>query len=269
MMAFAMKRMERVMRTPTNFSRGVTLTELLVVMLIIGLLSTVAVPVYINRMEDARIRLAQAETREIAHAEEQVALIHGFYVPFQVLDDVSFTAGITTNNDDSIGNELSPIYGINASIPPRQQISNQGQYQISLNAGSSRIVNMITNWAGPFLNPQRVYLGNDSRGPGDPNYPISLYFRRDFPLDPWGEPYRFYSPIGIIGGNALTRTQPYNDISFSNGLLTTNDDRNFERYAVVSWGRDSEPETLAGNPKDDIVYLFGSAGVESTFGLRN
>ena len=70
-----------------NKSRGMTLTELLAVLLIISLLVTIAVPVYVARQEDARIRVAQSECRRNCKAEDLVAVTHGFYVPFQLLDE--------------------------------------------------------------------------------------------------------------------------------------------------------------------------------------
>lgn len=257
------------MRRPINATRGVTLTELLVVMLIISLLATVAVPVYINRMEDARVRLAKAETREIAQAEEQVGLIHGFYVPFQVLDDSPEVNGLSSTNEDLITLEPTNIYVVNPLIRPEDQLGSQSpDYQLVLTSPNPRVRTLINDWEGPFLNPQRVYLGNDDRGPGDPDYSQSAFFRLDFPLDPWGEPYRFYSPLGIIGSSAYSIQQPYGS-SFSDGLLTTTDDRNFDRYVVMSWGRNNRPDhgslSIFGQ-EDDIVYFFGSPGIESNFG---
>lgn len=251
-------------------NRGLTLTELLVVMLIIGLLSTIAVPVYINRMEDARVRMCQAEEREIATAEESCALIHGFYVPFQVLDDRPDIPGITSSGD-TIGQDFtSSIFLINPLIAPQDEIGNQ--YVLS-DATNPRVSTMLTHWEGPFLNPHRVYVG--SQDPNDINFYTTAEAHLDFPLDPWGQPYRFYSPLGVIGTSALT-TQFTNNlsVSFSNGVLTSNDNRNLERYAVMSYGRDNLPETGAGGGgtpagNDDIIYLFGSAGIESDFGVRN
>lgn len=257
------------MRITRMTSRGVTLTELLVVMLIIGLLSTVAIPVYINRMEDARVRLAMAETREIAQAEEQVALIHGFYVPFQLLDDTPAIPGQSSSQRDDITQEPSAIALVNATVSPVSQLGNQAQ--LGHATFNPRVRNMVDNWSGPFLNPQRVYLGTDPRGPGHPDYPNSTYFRLDFPMDPWGEPYRFYSPLGIIGTSGYSISKPYS-LSTSDGYLTTNDDRNYERYAVVSWGRDNLPDygslAPASLDRNDIVHFFGAPGVESTFALN-
>src|SRR5678816_3845545 len=85
---------------------GVTLTELLVVLLIIAILATIAVPVYLNRVEEARVRTAQAEVSEIAKGEDMVAATHGFYVPLQMLDDV-IQPETTNGSDDSIDREVT------------------------------------------------------------------------------------------------------------------------------------------------------------------
>lgn len=248
--------------------RGLTLTELLVVMLIIGLLSTIAVPVYINRMEGARVQLALAEMREIANAQEQVAIIHGFYVPFQVLDNTPEGPNNPATGD-TIRDDFRPnLFVINPLVRPQDQIGNQ----LSLSSSNARVLNLVDRWEGPFLNPQRVYIDDGAQGrPGDPNYVNAPYFRLDFPLDPWGSPYRFYSPLGIIGSSSYTLNYNNLGVNFSDGILTNQDNRNFDRYAVVSWGRDGFPDfgglSPGNNNRDDLVYLFGSPGVESTFGF--
>lgn len=258
----------------TNRSRGLTLTELLVVMLIIGLLATIAIPVYTRRVEDARIRVAMAECREIAHAEEQCAIIHGFYVPFQVLDDLPpppFGVSAPTDSEVIINDNLSlflidPFSRASDQIngnPTQKQLQN---FQTTVNA---QVQNMVKNWNGPFMNFQRFYYGpNGNNPPGSTAYFTGGYFYRDYPLDPWGNPYRFYSAEGIIGTAALDWDPSSSSDSFSDGRLTTTDTR-FDRYAVVSFGRDGKSDTEAPanttNP-NDIFYLFGSDGVESTFG---
>jgi prepilin-type N-terminal cleavage/methylation domain-containing protein len=251
-----------------NFQRGLTLTELLVVMLIIGLLSTIAVPVYINRMEDARVRLALAEMREIANAQEQVAIIHGFYVPFQVLDNIPEGPNNPSDGDTIRDDFTGNLFVINPLVRPLDQQSNQ----LALSDANARVTAIRDRWEGPFLNPQRVYIDDGAQGkPGDPNYVNAGYYRLDFPLDPWGSPYRFYSPLGIIGSGSYTLNYNNLGVSFSDGILTTADDRNFDRYAVLSFGRDGFPDfgSLAPgtNNRDDLVYLFGAPGVESTFGF--
>ena len=246
--------------------RGLTLTELLVVMVIIGLLSTIIVPVYINRMEEARVKLAMGECREIAEAEEQCAIIHGFYVPFQVLDDrpKRYPFGAASPNGDYIDRDnISNILLINPLIRPELQTGDQRSLNFD---GNKRIVDMLERWQGPFLNPQRVYTGTED--PKDPNFVNSAMIHLDFPLDPWGQPYRFYSPIGVIGHNALNLDMSSLDVNFSDGYLSTQDDRHLQQYAVVSFGRNGDYDSNgAPEDRDDIIYTFGIAGVESSFAL--
>jgi prepilin-type N-terminal cleavage/methylation domain-containing protein len=257
----------------TNRSRGLTLTELLVVMLILGLLATIAIPVYTRRQEDARIRVAISECREIAHAEEQVAVLHGFYVPFQLLDDLPPPPFNTTDpNRESLDNDNQSLLLIDPFVRATDQISGNPQ-QAALRQWQTdfdtRVYNMVRNWNGPFINFQRFYYGNDPNvTPGTQSYLSSTIKFEDYPLDPWGNPYRFYSAEGIIGTSALTWDPGANTQSFSDGNLTTTD-RRFDRYAVVSFGRDGKSDTVAPvnvNNPNDIFYLFGSDGVESTFG---
>lgn len=247
-------------------NRGLTLTELLVVMVIIGLLSTVAIPVYVNRMEEARVKICQAEERELAQAEEQCALLHGFYVPLQMLDDRPTIQGLTSTGD-IIDREIQSIRVINPLVRPEVQIGNQVTLGDGFNGNNARVREMVRHWGGPFLTPQRVYTGDED--PKDPGFENTLMAQLDFPLDPWGQPYRFYSPIGIIGSNASTLNLINLQVGFSDGTLTQIDDRDLERYAIISYGRDNLPETGVGAIRDDIIHLFGTAGVESDFALRN
>src|SRR5690606_231653 len=194
---------------------GLTLTELLAVMMIISLLATIAVPVYVARQEDARIRVAQGETREIAMAEEAVAAMHGFYVPFQLLDELPPRPDNLVATDEeridqhaNVGGAAadSNIYLIIPTIRARDQLGNQLRLSDGrLTAGDTNplVRKMIQNWSGPFITWQRFWYNATNsapyEGPSDPDYRNSNDMFLDFPLDPWGNPYRFYSPIGIIG----------------------------------------------------------------------
>jgi len=280
----------------TNKSRGLTLTELLAVMMIISLLATIAVPVYVARQEDARIRVAQGECREIAMAEETVATMHGFYVPFQLLDELP----ARSDNLSAVGEERidqhefvgggaqdTNIFLIIPTILVDQQIGRQ--YTLAdgrANAATNPLVRkLITDWSGPFITWHRFWFNPTGRngsagydGPSDPQYRNSSDLFRDFPLDPWGNPYRFYSPVGIIGtgndelGNDFDFETP--NQSFSNGELrnmrgSLEGDR-FQRYAVVSYGRDGlsdyDPNNVGLNLSNDIYYEFGTNGVSRNFG---
>lgn len=280
-----------------NNSRGLTLTELLAVMMIISLLATIAVPVYVARQEDARIRVAQGECREIAMAEDTVAAMHGFYVPFQLLDELpSRGDGTFTSQEERIDSHQAAggaaadtnIYLIIPTINPEDQVNNQlrlSDGRIGGGTTNPRVRKLITDWSGPFITFQRFWYNTTGRNgtanydsPYDPDYRNDVDLFRDFPLDPWGNPYRFYSPIGIIGDGNDERANTFNyenpDAQFSNGRLRdmrgSDEGRRFQRYAVVSYGRDglsdADPLQPANNVYNDIVYEFGTSGLGRNFG---
>lgn len=248
---------------------GVTLLELLVVILIITLLATAATPVFINRIQEARLATARFEVEEIAKAQQLLALVHGVYVPIQVLDDLPFVpSGVVRDTGrDDIENETSggSIFLIDITRNSEVMQLASGQTDLNLSNFTTDPIpqRVATGWKGPFLNPQRVWVGTDNVL--DLNNDTEARF--DHPLDPWGSPYRFFAPTGLIGSGAssLTRTS-YSSNGFSDGRVTSNTDR-FDRYAIVSLGPDGD-FGAAGNASfvgDDVVYLFGIDPNESTF----
>jgi len=250
---------------------GVTLTELLVVLLIIAILGTIAVPVYLNRIETARVRVAQAEVRELAQAEDMVAAIHGFYVPLQMLDDVVPPTPADTRAD-SIDNEATANpYLYKVALPPDAQLGTQ--LQLSDRTTDKDVASLYNNWQGPFINFNRYFKGVEG-GALIANAVDSTdqQIQRDFPLDPWGQPYRFYGPLGILGSNATELNfQQWDRDAFSD--LFQNDysgDRErdpFDRFAIVSYGPNQVPNRTADltGEGDDIIYLFGFVASETQY----
>jgi type IV pilus assembly protein PilA len=260
--------------------RAVTLTELLVVLAIISLLATIAVPVYINQVQRARVATAQMEVRQIAEAQQMVAVSHGFYVPIHILNNVpnqvNNATGSNANRDDFTN--LSNVFAIDATVSVERIFSGQSpvipatQYNpaISDTSNDPRVQRMVEGWQGPFLNPKRVrYVGATTGQPGTGN------FKQDLVVDPWGNPYRMYSARGTTGTASLP-DGPTTDsdlvLAIDNGVLDqggagAETDR-FDRWAIVSYGPDSR-SGFTNDPKDqgdDIYYKFsGVAGLETSY----
>ena len=244
-------------------SRGVTLTELLVVLAILGLLATIAIPVYVNKMEQAKFKVAVEECEEIAQAEQACAIIHGFYVPLQLLDNIPVNQSNQSFADDLDNEDLNNMYLVDAFVDVDKQRTGTQKRLADFNA-DKRVGLLYYNWNGPFLNPTRVFV--------PPNEETSQFLqtatgvRRDFPLDPWGHPYRLYSPIGVVGSDAIVSNPTdadYDNDTFSNGVVTNNDDR-FDVFAIVSFGPDGEPQEDQDD-EPDIVYTFGHVVNETAY----
>lgn len=242
-----------------HLKAGFTLTELLVVLVIISILATIAMPVYVGQAEKARVASARMEVKLIADAQDYVGALYGFYVPLQLLDDLPGQRGVNGvgADADAIRSEVSSI----ALVDLNRNLLDlgTGQPNLGMAATNARVSDLLYNWDGPFLSPQRVYYEGtgaiENANPGEA--------ARDYPLDPWGNPYRFYSPVGIVGSGALSST--YNSSNFSDGQIQRGTDDRFDRYAIVSFGPDGESDANSGdlNDPDDIIYLFGKVNVPS------
>jgi type II secretory pathway pseudopilin PulG len=255
----------------------VTLTELLVVLVVTGLLATMAVPVAVTRINQSRFSIARAEVQAFAQAEEMAAATHGFYFPLQVLDDTLAPDDILQFNWDDLRNEEENLLIIDANVPVLDQFNN-GQLNKELEETNPdpRIQQLFRDWQGPFIQPHRVFIGGGFESPTQGQQVDPILTReqaiRDHPLDPWGRPYRLFSPLGIVGserGKNPQDTPPTNaelfQPNFSDGTLRVDAPRRFDRWAVVSFGPNGVGDGTttsggtAGNPLlgDDIIYLFG------------
>ena len=259
--------------------RAVTLTELLVVLAVIGLLATIAVPAYLNHTEVAKLQVARQEAKELANAQLSCYLLHGFFVPLQMLDDIFIPPTDRNASDryDDIWNterQFSNLYLIDPNVAPVRQMGMQvqlSQYNRTSALFDKRVADLYFGWGGPFVEVKRVYTGRDFK----PNISQALLDderARDWPLDPWGNPYRFYSPIGIIGSNADTQmdeagyASALDNYTFGDGVLTQRGEYRLGRYAIVSYG----PDGLVGDgsrsglaavlsaENDDIIHEFSS-----------
>lgn len=245
-----MKYLHKYSLTACLKKAGFSLTELMAVAAVLSVLAVLATPVVINRVEQAKISAAQDEAKALAEAMEMCGATHGYYVPLQVLDDPPASIDLDSNAD-AIDQEVS-IYFIDPSRSVDSQISDQAS--INDKNTNMRVANLINKWQGPFVTFHRYYIpAGSSTAPDQLNKTQRL---QDFPLDPWGNPYYFYSPQGIIGSGA-SGGQPSNGITFSDGQLNrAGVGHQYGRYAIVSYGPDGVSQTI-DDEADDIIYMFG------------
>lgn len=250
-----------MIRRSLHSQRAVTLTELLVVLAIISLLATIAVPVYIQQLQRAKVAVAQVEVREIAEAMQHVAATHGFLVPIHVLNNIPTPRGNTAgligtpaaNRDDMQNLNRSALGIIDVNIPLSRQT---GANQLRLDSSNDRVVRMVENWQGPFLNPTRIrYVGETAGNPGTG----TLW--EDIVVDPWGNPYRVYSPFGMLGSDSRTPAQSNFQVTrgMDDMIFTNFETSRFDRFAIVSYGPDGDSSYENNNPMfqgDDIYYRF-------------
>ena len=241
--------------------RGVTLTELLVVLAIIGLLATIAVPVYVNKMEQAKVSTAKHEVRELANAEEVCGIMHGYYVPLCMLDDLPYRSENRPTTVDDVQNSRTVLnpYLVSTGVPIADQDGSQNRLSDFNNIKS--VSNLYFGWQGPFMNFKRYYLGQGVYV--EPPDPDDADVARDYPLDPWGNPYLIVTELGIV--------TPRGQISNTNIQVLKGADREFDRMAVVSLGPDGSVSAINDDSiiyenitsNDDLWVYFGASGLNA------
>jgi prepilin-type N-terminal cleavage/methylation domain-containing protein len=159
--------------------KAFTLMELLVVVLILGLLATLAVGVYVTHLERARVAAAKTTIAEIELAAERYKIDIGQYPP-----SGSFTQSST-------------------------EAQGCGWAFLALTSGLANGSTSSTLWLGPYINVKTQQLGDINGNafaslPSTPN-PADVQI-----LDPWYAPFRFVrSPdYATMGGTKVPASSP-------------------------------------------------------------
>lgn len=198
-------------------TRGFTAIEVAMVATVIAILALIVLPLFRNRVDEAKIAAAQADLASLMKSQMVAQADTGHYFRLEDLDNV---AGNTPGTPPGLGItiETPPIYftapGGTAEIP--RGISLQ-EWQ-ALGGPQS-----APNFKGPYASFSRALTYQELR-----NAPISLYVLRSaggplsyrairdipnagflpapadsrlydsllnrYPIDPWGNPYLFFPP---------------------------------------------------------------------------
>lgn len=219
--------------------RGVTLLELLVVLGILSILSTIAVGVYTNHIQRARFAKARAEIRLLETAITQYQLDTGDFPPSG--------SGVTISPDGI--NPITPLYG-------------SGYLQVALrNSLSGNLYQPLSpRWQGPYVNWDYNRMGFvDSSGNvtpitstgGQTPAPGSAIASISF-LDPWGSPYTYIASRDYeFEGTTLPLTHPFHDTETYYNPTT---------FQIISFGPNMSSGTGndRGKEPDDISNFIGS-----------
>ncbi len=228
------------------------MTDTLIVIAVIALLCLIAMPIYRGRADEAKLAQARREAIALGQAELAAAQRLGYFVPLHLLDDLPAGRRLRTDRTDDIANK--PAETLRVIDPARPCEEQVGKQKTLAEAG------LVDLWPGPFYEPKRVWMGSTARNVDPASLPAEV-IQRDWPLDPWGTPYRFYSPIGLIGTAAgSTETSALAGDAFGDGVLTLDEDR-FDSFSIVSFGPDRQSDVVSGND-DDVIYLMPPAGAE-------
>lgn len=183
-------------------------------LILMGLLATAHPPAALAQAGDARTVAAQADLRALATALETCALDTTYYVSLETLNDLDWSAA-------------NPLWdNLTRSGGPYVLRPTEGRFR----PARVNLATAFNRWQGPYMTYQD---GQTQTG--------TTPYDQGSPLDPWGTPYYFFSPLGLVRGDAGTITlELYGDA--------------FDRYTLVSLGPDGVQST------DDLIYRFG-AGV--------
>jgi type II secretory pathway pseudopilin PulG len=173
---------------------GFSAMEVTMVATIISILALIALPIFLARLNTARISAAQDEMSQIAKAEQIAFADTGHFFRLQDLDNV--------NNNSSPLTNLEDFAHIHEYVP-------SAYWNQLFTAGSSERSTLTRTWQGAYIAYQNMgtipqflldpafdpTLANFSSVQGGPIYDHGSGVDNPndmLPVDPWGTPYIFF-----------------------------------------------------------------------------
>lgn len=255
------------LRTAPRGTRGFSILEIVIALIIISILTLALMPTVTNRARQARINVALTDARTIADAQERLSVDTGFFARLYVLDDVTDVGDgirndadadlIDGTNDEDLATTSDPGATL-TSISTIWISTTTEDFQTGPAAVTDRFIldEEAFGWVGPYLNWNLDVNGND------------------WPDDPWGNDYLLVTKAGALFTPELVPGESVSDDEFQFPNFTTStlwgggtlDTSTFDRPAIISFGPDREPgdaSLVLGDPLrllgtgDDIVIFFG------------
>lgn len=166
---------------------GFTIVEIIVTFILIGILTSILVPVIANRADDARLTAAQSDVENLANAEERFQIDTGYFVRLYALNDLVLPGDDIANTDPL--DTIQSIFDNGVGTDTRYQFAGR----IFINPAT-----------GDYLTDgqQLTILGNETTFLGNGPY-INWQAMRDtnnndWPDDPWGQDYLVFTREGVI-----------------------------------------------------------------------
>lgn len=251
------------MMTKKSFSqgqRGFTAIEIAMVATVIALFALLVLPLFRNRVEEAKLAKAAADLASMQKALTLAKADTAFYPRLEDLDNVELNLPPTP-----------PAGGVNLEIPPfyfRQEVPANRRGLSPTEWANYAGTASAPKWRGAYLTfPKSLTLSEIRTGPqgnvlcrsltgnnSSPIWDVTTGFNggpvdsleNRYPIDPWGSPYLFYPATGETIYNPLNA--------------------NYASY-VYSLGPDGLPGDPAVGPKTALDYIPG--GTVTGIGTAN
>ncbi|MCX7718350.1 MAG: type II secretion system protein GspG [Candidatus Sumerlaeaceae bacterium] len=198
--------------------RGFTAIEIAMVATVIAIFALLVLPLFRNRVEEAKIAAARADLTSLMKAEQLVKADTGYFVRLEDLDNIELNLPGQPNPTpppNGITLEVPPFYYLEAPPSSRAPLTVpewiafagttskpkfRGPYIAFQN--SLRYGDLLTRPENQQLanNLLRSRTGNPASAIFDiPTGPLFDSLENRIPVDPWGNPYLFFPATGETG----------------------------------------------------------------------